>query len=443
MKNKLKISIYSLFVFLLLFYGYSRSFQHYAVIKLIARFGIYTFIMFAALEIIRYRKKLSLLDVSFLLSAAVPLMSLIGKDYNHAQFAETRSWTIIYVAAILFIIAFKNNQKMCDKAILIIKKYSVFYVFFTYLFFFVPSLFTKVAIKFFNSSIQPYVLRTFNNGNMPGLTAHYSTNGIYLSIACCWFFGLLLTKVHDCVANKIDYFLMIVVLGALGLTGKRGPFIMAIFAMFLVFYIYYSNRPKKRIQKIIEIIIISIMGIAIISLVFPSMLNSVNRILQYASKDNDVDVTAGRLVLYQHAIQMFLENPVTGKGWARFRQDSYSLASSIGQANNGTSLQAHNVFLQLLAESGIVGTIITLLPFVIVTIKCISSFYKSRKKNLGFSNSSIMLFSVGLCYQIFFWIYCLTGNPFYDTTCLFIFTISLTFSITAVNQVNKENYYWK
>ena len=72
------------------------------------------------------------------------------------------------------------------------------------------------------------------------------------------------------------------------------------------------------------------------------------------------DITSGRTELYALAWNAFLENPLFGLGWDKF----YSVIPASFQELHGQNLveDVHNIYLQFLCETGIVGTPLLLVP---------------------------------------------------------------------------------
>ncbi|MBR2549720.1 MAG: O-antigen ligase family protein [Clostridiales bacterium] len=74
--------------------------------------------------------------------------------------------------------------------------------------------------------------------------------------------------------------------------------------------------------------------------------------------------------LREVAIADFKSNWLFGIGWYEFRYHTHSLFNKY--------LHTHNLYLQLIAENGIFGTIIITLPWLATYIKAVSYFFKYR-----------------------------------------------------------------
>lgn len=105
------------------------------------------------------------------------------------------------------------------------------------------------------------------------------------------------------------------------------------------------------------------------------------------------------------AIEAFKNNPILGIGWGNFRALTYGKLKWAEQAH------VHNTYLQLLAETGIIGFCIYMCWFIYM-FKMVIKEFTYMKKHRKDDSLFLMIFSLG--YQTFFYMYCMTGNPLYD-----------------------------
>ena len=106
-------------------------------------------------------------------------------------------------------------------------------------------------------------------------------------------------------------------------------------------------------------------------------------------------------------------------------------------AYNREYLDCHNVYIQLLCETGIVGFLIIIGLMIIILHKTykLIDYHKKNKTMLP-----SLLFSLG--YQIFFLLYCMSGNPLYDPQCyvLYFVVIGITICFEIMkNKIRGEN----
>lgn len=243
----------------------------------------------------------------------------------------------------------------------------------------------------------------FNNGYQPGISLHYSTNGIYLTL----FIGLCF--IEFLYANKNNMYLrllnLFVAAIALLLTAKRAHIVFSCIAMITLYYVKSVDKRKKSVAKMIIAFFIVLILFIILAQFIPAIYGFVERFF--------VDTETGSLfdsrnVLYTYALDLFKENPIFGIGWANFK---YMAESNINQYND-----VHNVYLQILTETGIFGFIIFVLIFIYFIISSINNLKKSMLNKNQYTINERKIFSYNLFLIVFFVCYCWTGNPLYDMT---------------------------
>jgi O-antigen ligase len=243
---------------------------------------------------------------------------------------------------------------------------------------------------------------------MAGFVNHYSTNGIYLAIgsgiAFCVLFGDKKNRLKLCFAIMTTF--------ALLLTSKRGQTIFFVISLVITYFIYNSNRPQKRFIKLLLLISLALILIFVSSMFVPEVLNAFLRLT------NSADPTGGRSPLFQEAINLFLANPLFGVGWGGYK---FIAKNTVGlyYPTMYAETQAHNIYLQLLSEVGIVG--FSLFVFIMFWM-CRNSVKLLRKCRQGIykiGNSLERALAICLFIQVFFILYGLTGNPLYDNIMIY------------------------
>ena len=263
--------------------------------------------------------------------------------------------------------------------------------------------------------IDKFVLQV-NSGAFMGLVSHYSTSGMYMALGTVITGGFLLTgRARTGKFSK----LMLVVFGvffvALVLTQKRGHLlfgVVALLAMYLVGYV--RGNMKKRLKQILAIIIIAAAAF-IVAMQIPAFANTISRFAVGSISSADLnDISSGRVdELWMPAWEEFKSHPLLGIGWRQFKY--------LHPMSNGVNNDCHNIYIQLLCETGIVGFAV----FMIVMISTYVMGWKAlihEKKNVNSTCYDQLMFAFG--YQTFFLLYGLTGNPLYDMPCYFPYFIS-------------------
>ena len=146
------------------------------------------------------------------------------------------------------------------------------------------------------------------------------------------------------------------------------------------------------------------------------------------SKDEIIIFTPQHTAHYKTAAKMFLEKPYLGHGPKMFRilcsKEKYF--SNVGESFTGCSSHPHNTYLQLLAETGLIGTSLFSLGFAYIIYTLIKHFLLLilyRKRNL--TDYQIIL---SVTVLITFWPFSPAGN-FFNNWLLIIYSLPLSFYI--------------
>ena len=260
---------------------------------------------------------------------------------------------------------------------------------------FLPGVYYGVIAPLYPSNYSRLV-EWYAEGCMPGLAHHYSFNGIYLTVGLYASVALAM-KYFDKYRIKVFIFPLIFMV-ALLLTGKRAHLFFSLIVLYAFYYLYLSNDKRTRALKMIGIALIVLFIGAVVVLYAPSLSTAFVRL-----KDSleDGDVTNNRTYFWALAYMLFLEHPIFGIGWGQFLD--YSELMLNYRAN------VHNNFLQLLCETGVIGFSVYMLWIVFYFIRSIWILVKIRKNNNDVREIVYIAFS--FMYQLFFIMYCFTGNP--------------------------------
>lgn len=337
----------------------------------------------------------------------VIVISLIN-NYDIKQGLYGRA--IYFIMPIIFMICMSADNKWIECIGRSWGKICVFFAITTVLVQFIPILYDKIIINFFPMVTEAVIElnntegRSYNCGF--ALTA--GINSLYMAIGT-GFFGICYLQ------NKKRKYLITFILMLLSLffTNKRGPLLFGVLAMIVIVFVKMSRKKFKTILSFALIYVALI--IAIIFYSFSS--NNLNWF-------ND-EITGGRATLYLRAFQLFNKNPIWGNGWL-----SYQYLSGI--KSHGEIMMTHNVFLQLLCESGIVGVVLVTLTFVL-TLKI---GFNAVRQTVNTDYYATALFA--LYGQVFFVLSCFTTNCFYDNVFFYFYMISCAISLAICSQRNMK-----
>lgn len=274
------------------------------------------------------------------------------------------------------------------------------------------SAFEGIAASFRGGAIAQGTIKT------AGLTSHYSHNGMYIAIGCLVMSAIFLMKPKK---TWFNFLLMLVFYAALLLTQKRGPLIAVSIGVILTYFVARHESMSSKVKRIVTFTTATLATIYILYIAFPELFGIIDRF----SSDN---VLSNRGYLWDYALNMFKSSPLIGKGWGSYSHSLNLNIDSVGVSNQN----AHNIYLQLLAETGVVGFLCFIIPIVYTLIRSVRLLQDMNTQ--GVDCTAIFL-SVSI--QIFFIVYGITGNPLYDKQMFLAYMLSVAFYLSYQARSNE------
>lgn len=290
-----------------------------------------------------------------------------------------------------------------------------------------PTVFLRYANIVFSSNQAKGFRIAFEKGYYSGINNQVSFTALYICLS------LIIEIVGKDKTSK-NWFEIIVMALAFILTNKRSHLIYLAAALVAIYYIS-ANRNKK-FDRIIKIGFLGAIAVAMVyvgSMVFPNI-RIFKRIISIFDSSGDLNtISSGRYAIYLQVINLFKTSPVWGIGWQNFAD--YSVARSVSGGIN----QGHNVFLQLLCETGVVGFVLFLsltLYYLIKIVKQLNYMIKRPgheiiEKRHNFSDMSVAKLSA--CFFIFYFLFWFSGNALYDFPFVYIWCMSIILYSTVLS----------
>lgn len=231
--------------------------------------------------------------------------------------------------------------------------------------------------------------------------------------------------------KKIENFILIILLiVAIFFEGRRGEAITAFITIAIQAFCTLHTRRKCDFSKILKSIIV--LTIVLIVIIFILVLNgAVDRfILLYEGLSNNAkgistDITTGRTVLWDFASDQFILNPIIGIGWGNYEYKSNEMVLDF----------AHNNYLQILCETGVIGFALITFPIVFIFIKTKQLLHKIK---LDTTSNEIKIFcSISFAIQTYFLILNFVDPSFYKVIFWVMYTISISLYAVAKNDINE------
>lgn len=419
--RELSIALFVLLVFTVQFFSHILRSNSLLILALLG-------VGFLGLSLNAHRIKTHPLSSSLWLAALVIVaLSILRPSAYMADFSINKYVDLfVFFAGIALLLISGDESKSFRAGTKIILFFAVFYAISVWIQILLPS-FYEVFLRFMSESSRQNILGGAESGyyftgfaSNAGFTAGYIICGIII----------LSTKNKNIAAKKSTKIsLLLLLFLSLFMTGRRAH---TIFLLAALAGIYVFPYKKRKFFRRMGAVIASLVLLLLVLVLFQDFLMRI----PFFSRMNwtignlatDVDISSGRSDLYDHAWKLFLANPWFGIGWGNFHY------TTIGTVTVNTAMEAHNVYLQLLCEIGILGSLLVMIPIVSMFIQTLLGIRKLRTED---KEAWFPLLSYSLAYQVFFLLYGLTGNPFFEPIFLMMYFFSGTIT-TAYLRFCKE-----
>ena len=392
--------------------------------------AVINFIIFSANnKLMIYTKHLSLLVIILCLG-----MFILNRNY----ILKINKYKLMYSLFVIMIMVscfwVSNTNVIWDYSLYLISGVCVifsdfsktFYYYFMKIF---KILFWVFIFSMFLEALLPNVFflifgfASFGDAEMRALTSGGAIAGLafekaYAAFICNLGLGVIFAEF---VAQRSYKYVIqsILVMIALMMTGKRTLFIIPIVALLIYVMLFSKNNKFIKLAGvglgISAFIIIAYTIIPEASLIIDRIINSGG------------DVLSGRENFWNYAMDMFHQNTFFGRGFMSF--NDFVFNQGFRYYGERWNYQAHNVYIQLLGETGIIGCGVIIILIIILIIKAIS-----------LAKSTSNFWDVLLVYWIMlFGIYSLTGNTLYYPCQLIILIVSILL-ISNVKKIREVSY---
>lgn len=412
MKAKCLLSLESLLKLLVAIYIASLFFSDTLMPSIYVRYGALITIVLVSFMYSLHNKIKLCINSSMIWWILFFMFALLNCCAHGQMNSLTLRWFLPFgcILTIIILLAGSNNVKILTCIPSYIVAFASVHVGITILCWIFPQIYDNIIYPLFFSDIPLIVGR----GYQSAFTAHYSTNAIYISL------GLLcLPAIAKSNRRQLIIVLYILFGFALILTEKRAHTAFTIIAIIITWWVVSTRKIETLIKMPILVV-----GLALCVMALAQWLPEMNALLSRFAEVLSDDTFGGRNEFYELCIQMWRESPLFGDGWGSYtlRFNQTSLGAEY-LATGFTTMMAHEVYLQVLAENGIVGFLLFIFAlfasFRTIAIRANSYAVDASGKSqhgtnmLEMTNLKLTLFC-GISLQVFFLLYCFTGNPLYD-----------------------------
>ncbi len=262
----------------------------------------------------------------------------------------------------------------------------------------------------FNLLLFEYEINRF--ARLKGLFGDESILGSYLVRLLPILFAVFVYKNNQSKLSTFFFCMLVIAIDVvIFLSGERTAF--GLLFVFMLIFIFLLKDLK--FLKII-LIIIPIISITIISLTNTKIKNRmIDYTIDQVNKSYIFSQEHDLLIL--HAYDIFLQNKIFGVGTKMFREEckldkynSFNQKEMIGINKGLCNTHPHNYLIQLLSETGLVGTIPYLIIFFLILFKFSKQFFYIYFKNKLLMNNTSAALLGGIIIGI--WPFFPSGNIF-------------------------------
>lgn len=353
-------------------------------------FGLRMIYGFAALSIILIfyfinhifikKEKPKITAIEILLFITISSIIIFFIFPNSRKDEDTLSYIIVILISFFYML-FSNKKQLNENGILIsfiitASLFTIYILFFT------------AFPKFFYTVINPYLSK-----EAAQYSAYYLKRGYTVSIGgftytdYILFFGIA-SSIAIFITNKnktIKYILsaiITIIICTIFIIGRRGEFLACILSLF---FLYIIKRNKKKRNKELLFLFIFVSLATLLFLIFIKQLEKISFFKRYIFTLKQImagkDFSSGRGELYIWALNMFSKSPLWGNGWGSFANVVSPEYQLIHGSHGGIVKDAHNNFLQILAETGVIGFVFIVIPLIyiyVLTIKHIKNIFNYK-----------------------------------------------------------------
>lgn len=384
------------FTFILLslyiFFGYLIP-KYYSYALLVIILSLFTYTLISNWDYTPKNNLLTIFIVSFILISLLPAPFTLFPDTSIK--ASINRSVILMIGLVM---SFQGD--MFKKGLKYLFTAAIIHVVFTYISFIFPDLFTLI-LSFFPAKVIEASQWFLSRNLYAGITEQTGQNSFYISIAFAFVYSSLLTSKKSTRSARL--FLLLLIFLALLLTGRRGSIGAVIIASLVTAIMHRATVTKISLLVLVRYITILI-GITSFFIIMLPDSNTIFRNMFYFGRS---DFFSGRLKLYEYAVKMFFDKPIFGWG--------------VGVFASKYSMGVHSLYIQLLAEHGLIG----FLNFMGIIAINFNITIKTMKRDCQLNQHKIdKYYLFALFIQTFFVIYGLVENPINDSFVLIVYLIA-------------------
>lgn len=301
---------------------------------------------------------------------------------------------------------------------------------------------TLIWQRFSPGTFYP-ILRIFVSESQYNQAIEYTQMGDYTGFACeshcaclcmapaaCILFAQLFFRKTRKKRIISKVFLFCLLFYAMILAGRRA-YILFFPTIIICFGIYFLFKKRSSVAKIFGIFLIIIVLTTLYFVFYEEIIDLLT------DGTGEVIQLSKREVYWQLAFNMFMQKPLTGTGMR-----SYDFQYNLMSGRNLTFAGAHNCYFQMLAEIGIIGTILFFGMVFFMLFKTVKLAVFCIKKQYEIIGSYVMM---SLFMQCIFVCVAMSEAIFFApySTILYFIILSISENVAYRQKRMIPNYVWR
>lgn len=350
----------------------------------------------------------------------LPAICMVNSYLRSQRLAGSLADVIVILVSLFLVVFYSSKVEDFRSGLHLLTFLGLFFSFGILLDSMLPKVYNRFIMIFpesytelLDESSKKYVTGFSKN---PGFSAGYISAAIIV----------MLSLIQDKKPTKTWFAKLGFLFLGLMFTEKRGQSIFLILTFVVCYLAPVTGLKKwKRYWKIIAAVLGGILVFYLFSDLFmsiPLVKRIVNSIIGFAEGQ---DVSTGRLKLYRWALTLYHENPSWGIGWGDYK------TTVIGNATLTKKLDTHNIYLQLLCETGLVGLICFCSVFFLFWNSARKVYVEAVTQAKEYGREILPFAFFAFAYQTFFLLYGLSGNSLYDQHYQILYFISCSMTMTC------------
>lgn len=275
--------------------------------------------------------------------------------------------------------------------------------------YFLPQVYDRAVFPLFTGIRRLDIIRQYYRHRMyTGFSSEASISAQFMILGLASLYCLAPTLGRG--GRRLALLLALALTAGIILTGKRSSLLFTVSA--LLFTLIVATPRRRRLSRVLALaLVLALMGTALYFLLprilaLSSSRNAVVRLIEGFTVEEDV--SNGRFAIWALAWDAFLSQPLLGVGWDWYREH-YGMG-------------AHNIYLQLLCECGLLGGP----PVIAALLVFFRQSLRRLRRDLAWGDGQDLALSKFCVFsQSYLLLYGFTGNPLYNYSFLCWYAFSL------------------